>query len=248
MKKVALCVFSVIGSTQGAAGKAEIERINYLATQAQNHRVDEKLKKQLDSIFDTESVKTALQHMYEPSFKNVPEAVQLNDVQRRLYPTGFSLVKNNLPIWSHRDIAGYVFKFPKTFLRPWQGTPYDFERANMQRIINAERIHKVAQEHDLPIRVPRKWAYFMPGGDGVTMPRIIVVAEKIFTGSDNKRKLSEVQTAALKTLMSHVPDLDIELSHPLANGNVVAHEHDLVILDTEPLGLVDTAAQSHVGA
>ncbi len=121
-------------------------------------------------------------------------------------------------IFTLQQIPGYVFKMAL----PWDDRS---EWLNASRIRFAYKIRTVIKEKNLNVRVPRKWAYFVPENKEYVLPHVIVVAEMM--DLSNPQPLSRSLWKDIDTITAITGFSD---DH---EGNVIGCGDYAVIVDTE---------------
>jgi len=203
------------------------------------HALDATISAQLDELFSLPEIQHYLSciytgdkgHMYfakegmngqdqeqiDNAYNVLTKAEEsIKKAQTVLMEYGFYFVKDH--IFTLQQIPGYMFKMAL----PWDDRS---EWLNASRIRFAHKIRAVINKKKLNVKVPNKWAYFVPQSTTCMMPHVIVVAEKM--DLSNQQPLSRALWKDIDTITAVTGFSD---DH---EGNVIGCGQYAVIVDTE---------------
>ena len=147
------------------------------------------------------------------------ECIVLDTAKKSLEDCGFTFLQDKYHVFTLSQLPGYVFKMAL----PWRDRS---EWLNASRIAYAQRIKKVIQQKRLKVKVPQKWAYFMPKEFcEFTLPVVIIAAQQM--DLSNQQPLTQDQKDALDVISKKTGFSD---DH---EDNVIGCGDYAVIVDTE---------------
>jgi hypothetical protein len=194
----------------------------------QAHEVPAALKAQLDKVFSCPAGQQALATINSATTYEVLKNKQ-KSIADLIAQAGLQQFGREPNVLVCPAIPGYVLKLPK----PWADFDLpriEIEKINMGRIKYADDLKAAIAQHQLPLRIPNKWAYFVPGGDGLNIPLGLVVAEKV-ESAQAEPALSEEKQQVIELFAKLIGFYDDQMH------NFVITPDGLVLIDTEPHGI-----------
>ncbi|HZW60910.1 MAG TPA: hypothetical protein VFF04_01675 [Candidatus Babeliales bacterium] len=147
------------------------DQIAYL----KQHEVSSPTKKKLDAFLGSPSIKKLLSIIYKVDRNNSKKYEAAKKARKALIAKGFAFLGGKFNIFTIDRFPGFVFKMAL----PHDDRPEPF---NANRIAFRQTIDSVVQDDNLPVILPKKDAWFMPGFEQDVedkYPKVIIRAKWI---------------------------------------------------------------------
>ncbi len=210
-------ILLVVGLSLSGSPRVKTALDSKIITYLQKKQVPGILKQKLDTYFSSSMIQILVANLYNAS---TPEGAQ--NAAKELKKHGFVFVSSGkYHVFTHTLFPGYVFKMALPFINRT-------ETLNAGRIKYAERLRALIQQKKLKIKIPKKWAYFIPKKANLKtkLPQLLVVAQKMNLAGA-KPTLNSFLRKQIKVLEDEADYIDVH------DDNVMQCGDYAIIVDTE---------------